>query len=94
MTLLLKSHHNCLAELILIEKCKIAIQVVNNSQASRKVTDLLTYEPVYQHLIPHKAEELDRIKLPLLRIEGQAPQRDEVSSKILGTELNEEMPLA
>ncbi|GFZ12790.1 hypothetical protein Acr_23g0011750 [Actinidia rufa] len=34
-----------------------AIQVANNKKASRKVSDILQYEPIYWHVIPHKAEE-------------------------------------
>ena len=50
------------------KECKEVIQAINNRKASRKVTDLLVYKPVYQHVIPHKAEELGRIRLPPLRI--------------------------
>ncbi|GFY85854.1 hypothetical protein Acr_04g0005920 [Actinidia rufa] len=52
------------------KECKVDIQAVNHSRASRKVTNLLTYEPVYRHIIPHKVDELSRIRLPALRIEG------------------------
>ncbi|GFY96449.1 hypothetical protein Acr_11g0007550 [Actinidia rufa] len=76
------------------EDCKVVIQVVNNRQASRKVANLLAYESVYQHVIPHKAKELGRIRLPTLHNEGQAPHRSDFSLECSGTELNEEVPLA
>ncbi|GFS30002.1 hypothetical protein Acr_00g0009640 [Actinidia rufa] len=76
------------------DDCKAAIQSVNNRKASRKVTDLLAYEPIYRHVIPHKVEELSRIRLPALRTEGQAPHCGEFNSEGSGTELNEEAPVA
>ncbi|GFZ01025.1 hypothetical protein Acr_14g0006600 [Actinidia rufa] len=44
------------------EECKKAIQDVNNRQALRNVDNLLVYELIYRHVIPHKAEELSRIR--------------------------------
>ncbi|GFZ18289.1 hypothetical protein Acr_27g0000280 [Actinidia rufa] len=45
------------------KECKDAIQVINKRQESRKVIDILAYEPIYQYMIPHKAEELEGIRL-------------------------------
>ncbi|GFZ06742.1 hypothetical protein Acr_18g0009120 [Actinidia rufa] len=50
----------------LSEECKAAIRAVNKRRALRKVTNLLTYEPVYCHIIPHKDDEFGRIRLPAL----------------------------
>ena len=52
------------------EECKATIRDVNNGRALGKVTNLLPYEPVYCHVIPYKADELNRIGLPTLHIEG------------------------
>ncbi|GFZ06535.1 hypothetical protein Acr_18g0007050 [Actinidia rufa] len=49
--------------------------------ASRKVADVLEYESIYQHVIPQKAEEPNRIRLPPLHIEERAPERDAYSSE-------------
>ncbi|GFS44222.1 hypothetical protein Acr_00g0089220 [Actinidia rufa] len=76
------------------KECKVAIRAVNNRQASRNVIDLLTYEPVYRYVIPYKADELGRIKLPTLLIEGWAPQCNDFSSNDLSAELNEDAPIA
>ncbi|GFZ18311.1 SEC12P-like 2 protein [Actinidia rufa] len=73
---------------------KVTDNPVNNRQASRKVIDLLAYEPIYRHVIPHKADKLGRIRLPALRIEGRAPQRCNSSSRDFNAELNEDAPLA
>ncbi|GFS38017.1 hypothetical protein Acr_00g0055170 [Actinidia rufa] len=67
---------------------KKVIQAVNNRQALRKVIDLLAYEPIYRHVIPHKAQELSMIRLPPLHIEGQASQRNIFSPKGSRAELN------
>ncbi|GFY87929.1 hypothetical protein Acr_05g0015680 [Actinidia rufa] len=55
--------------------CRATIQDVNNRQASRKVADLLVYESVYRHVIPHKAEKLGsgaelNEEAPLARVRG------------------------
>ncbi|GFY95316.1 hypothetical protein Acr_10g0007010 [Actinidia rufa] len=60
------------------EECKAAIQAMNNRRALRKVINPFTYKPVYHHVIQHKADELDRIRLPTLCNEGWAPRRGEV----------------
>ena len=67
---------------------------MNNKQDSRKVIDLLAYEPIYRHVIPFKAGELGRIRLPALHIEDRAPQRNDFGSKDSSAELNENFPLA
>ncbi|GFS30025.1 hypothetical protein Acr_00g0009740 [Actinidia rufa] len=77
------------------DDCKAAIQSVNNRKASRKVTDLLAYEPIYRHVIPAQGRRSSsRIRLPALRTEGQAPHCGEFNSEGSGTELNEEAPVA
>ncbi|GFS42087.1 hypothetical protein Acr_00g0078040 [Actinidia rufa] len=43
------------------EKCKEAIQALNNRRVPRKVTDLLKYKPIYRHIIPHRAEQLAKL---------------------------------
>ncbi|GFS32757.1 hypothetical protein Acr_00g0024440 [Actinidia rufa] len=53
------------------KESKEAIQAVNNKQASRKATDLLAFKLIYGHIIPHKIEELVRIKICPLHIEVQ-----------------------
>ncbi|GFS40644.1 hypothetical protein Acr_00g0069670 [Actinidia rufa] len=74
------------------EKCKKAIQVVNNRLASRKLTNLLAYEPIYRHVILHKADKLSRIRFPALCIEGRAPQCGDFDSE--GAKLSlSEVPL-
>ena len=75
------------------KECKEAIQAINNRQALRKVADLLAYELVYWHVIPHNAEELDKIRLSPLRIEGWAPQRDDFNSESSRAKLNANLPL-
>ncbi|GFS29669.1 hypothetical protein Acr_00g0007740 [Actinidia rufa] len=62
--------------------------------ALRKVTNFLAYEPVYCHVIPHKAGELDRIRLPALCIEGRVSRCVDFSLNDFSAELNENMPLA
>ncbi|GFY88744.1 hypothetical protein Acr_06g0006840 [Actinidia rufa] len=74
--------------------CKAAIQSLNNRRASRKVANLLTYEPIYRHVIPHQTDELGKVRLPVLRIEGRAPPRCEFSSEEFSTELDENVVLA
>ena len=76
------------------EECKTAIRAVNNRLASQKVTNLLAYEPIYHHVVSHKADELDRIRFPALCIEGQAPRCDNFDSKDFNAELNENAILA
>ncbi|GFZ06601.1 hypothetical protein Acr_18g0007710 [Actinidia rufa] len=58
------------------EDYKKAIQVVSNRKVSRKVADVLKYEPIYWHMIPHKAEEPNMINLPPLHIEERVPWGD------------------
>ena len=58
-----------------------------------KVANLLAYEPIYWHMIPHKVEEVGRIRLPALRIEGQAPQCGHFISEGYGADLNANLPL-
>ncbi|GFY87249.1 subtilase family protein [Actinidia rufa] len=69
-------------------ECRDAIQAVNNKQALRSVADTLVYEPIYRHVIPYKAKELERTRLPPLRIEGRASHRDVFRSKSFGAELD------
>ena len=47
---------------------------------------------LWAHVIPHKANELDRIKLLALRIEGWAPRRGNFSSEGSGAELDVTFP--
>ena len=61
------------------EEYRETILVFNNRRASRKVVDLLAYEPVYRHVIPYKPDELGRIRLLALRIGGQAPRLTDFS---------------
>ena len=56
--------------------CKKAIHTVNNKKAPRKVSDVLQYEPIYKHVIPHKADDDIKISHPSLRIEERAPRCD------------------
>ncbi|GFS40240.1 hypothetical protein Acr_00g0067330 [Actinidia rufa] len=65
------------------EECKATIEAINNRQASRKVTDLPSYEPIYRHVISHKVKELSRIRLLALRTEGRAPQCATLAKKAL-----------
>ncbi|GFS38128.1 hypothetical protein Acr_00g0055880 [Actinidia rufa] len=51
------------------------------TQSSRDIFDLLNYEPIYCHTIPLRAEKVDRVSLPSLRIEGRAPRLDAFSSE-------------
>ena len=60
---------------------------------SRKVANLLVYELVYRHMIPHKAKKLDKIQIPPLSIEGLAPQHAAFSSERYGAKLNANLPL-
>ena len=75
------------------KECKEAIQAINNRQTLRKVANLLVYELIYRHVIPHKAKELSRIRLPPLRIEVWTSQRDAFSSEMSRVELNVNLPL-
>ncbi|GFZ02412.1 hypothetical protein Acr_15g0010200 [Actinidia rufa] len=72
------------------EECKAAIRAVNNRQALRMVTDLLAYEPIYQHMIPPQVDKLGRISLPTLCIEGWAPQSGDFGLKGFGADEEEE----
>ncbi|GFY98954.1 hypothetical protein Acr_13g0003550 [Actinidia rufa] len=63
------------------DNCKKAIHAVNNIKVPRKVSDVLQYEPIYGHVIPHKVEEDIKISHPSLRIEERAPQCDASSSE-------------
>ncbi|GFZ18692.1 hypothetical protein Acr_27g0004310 [Actinidia rufa] len=58
--------------------CEAAIRAINDRQASRKITNVLEYEPFYWHVIPPKNEEFGRVLLPSLHIEGRAPQHDDL----------------
>ncbi|GFS38032.1 hypothetical protein Acr_00g0055240 [Actinidia rufa] len=71
------------------EECKVAIYAIKNKRGSRKVADLLDYKPVYCHVIPHKVDKLGRIRLLALRIECQAPRRNNFSSKDFSAEFDE-----
>ena len=72
------------------EKCKTTIQYLNiNLQISRKVTDILRFEPVYRHVIPHQTAQLAEVRLPTLRTHGRAPPRHSLSSEELSSELHE-----
>ena len=62
-------------------------------RVSKKVADLLAYEPIYLHVIPHRFDELGRVKLPTLCIEGRAPRR-KFSSEDFSAELDENTLLA
>ena len=55
------------------KECKNVVQAINNRRALRKVTNILVYELIYSHVILNKTEEIDKISLPPLRIEGWAP---------------------
>ena len=58
------------------------------------MANILVYEPIYWHMILHKAEELIRINPPPLRIEGRAPQHYTFSSERSRAALNANLPLA
>ncbi|GFY99324.1 hypothetical protein Acr_13g0007250 [Actinidia rufa] len=51
------------------------------------------YEPIYRHTILHMTDELGRISLPSLHIEGRAPQREAFSSEKSGDKLSAHRPL-
>ena len=50
--------------------------------------------PIYRHVIPHRFDELSRVKLPELRIEGQTLSCREFSSGDFSVELDENTLLA
>ena len=56
--------------------------------------DILVYEPIYRHTILYKTEDLGRISLPSLRIEGQAPQRKAFCLESFRDELSAHRPAA
>ena len=58
----------------------------------RKVSDILVYEPIYLHMIPHKTEELKTINFPLLRLEGRDSQCEALSSERSKDELSAHIP--
>ncbi|GFY97539.1 hypothetical protein Acr_12g0000800 [Actinidia rufa] len=76
------------------EKCKAAIQNLNNRQVSKKVADLLAYELIYYHIIPHQTEDLGRVRHLALCIEGSSPLGQAFSSKGFNTKLDESAMLA
>ena len=76
------------------EYCKALIQNLNNKQASRKVVNLLVYEPIYYHIVPHRANDLDRVRLLVLRIEGRTPLHRAFSLEEFSIKLDENAVLA
>ena len=58
------------------EPCKEAIQATNNKHEPKDATALLVYELIYQHMMPYRATNLDKVSLPSLCIKGQASRRE------------------
>ena len=54
----------------------------------------MEYEPIYHHIIPHRGDQLGRVRLPTLRIEGLALLRCKFSSEELSVEQDENTVLA
>ncbi|GFZ05164.1 hypothetical protein Acr_17g0007360 [Actinidia rufa] len=65
------------------DKCKATIQALNNRQASKKVANLLAYDLIYCHVIPHRSDELGSVKLPTLCIEDSKEEGEEVNQLVL-----------
>ena len=45
-----------------------SVKHVNNNQKPRDIANLLRYEPIYRHIIPHHVARLTRLILPPLCI--------------------------
>ncbi|GFZ16629.1 hypothetical protein Acr_25g0010380 [Actinidia rufa] len=64
------------------------------ARETRKVVDLLNCILVYRHVIPHRADRLSQVRLPILRIRERASQRCKTILEELSEELSENARIA